>query len=414
MARRTVTPLTMGRAPRPAAPAWTGAGRLDDDPSVTAHGDGRPALESHAQQWHDPAPLRLDGGQTLPAVQVAYETWGRLNAAADNVVVICHALTGDAHAAGLYPGDSRPGWWDPLIGPGRALDTDRYFVICTNLLGGCRGSTGPASLDPATGRPYGSRFPQITVRDMVRLQGRLLAALGVRGVAAVLGGSLGGMQVLEWAVLYPHLVRRAVTIGATLAHPAQGIAYNLIGREAIMQDPAWQGGDYYGTGRAPDQGLRLARMIGMITYQSAESMARKFARQRVAADPESYYDPTARFQVENYLYYQGESLVRRFDANSYLVLTRAMDLHDLAQGRGSLAAALAQIDRGTRVLAIGINSDILFPTNLQRAIVAALRAAGRPAHYAEIDSPWGHDAFLIEYAQLGGMIARFLDGATDE
>ncbi len=236
---------------------------LDDDPSV-----GTLALSAAAQYWADPAPLPLDCGQTLSGLEVAYETWGRLNAAADNALVVCHALTGDAHAAGVASGATRPGWWDALIGPGRALDTDRYFVICANVLGGCRGTTGPASPHPADGRPYGSRFPPITVRDIVRLQARLLQALGVQRIAAAIGGSLGGMQALEWAVLYPGWVRAVVTIGASLAHSAQGIAYNLIGREAIQLDPAWQGGDYYGTGRQPDRGLALARMIGMITCPS--------------------------------------------------------------------------------------------------------------------------------------------------
>jgi homoserine O-acetyltransferase len=386
---------------------------LDDDPSVAARNGGHPALLSHTEHWQDPEPLPLDCGRTLTGVQVAYETWGRLNAAADNAVVICHALTGDAHAAGVYAGDDRPGWWDPLIGPGRAIDTDRYFVICANVLGGCRGTTGPSTPAPGDGQPYGSRFPQVTVRDIVRLQYRLVRALGVHSIAAVIGGSLGGMQVLEWAVLYPGLVRHAISIGASLAHSAQGIAFNLIGREAIMLDPAWHEGDYYGTGHGPDRGLSIARMMGMITYQSAESMRRKFDRARVEAGAENYYRPASRFQVENYLHYQGESLVRRFDANSYLVLSRAMDLHDLAQGRESMAAALAQIAPQTRVLAVGISSDLLFPTDLQHAIVAAVRAAGRAATYAEIESPWGHDAFLIEYAQLGAIVADFLSGSTN-
>ncbi len=385
---------------------------LDDDPSVAARA-AEPALIAREQCWADPAPLPLACGAALHGVTVAYETCGRLNTAGTNAVLICHALTGDAHAAGRYPDSTRAGWWDGLIGPGRAVDTDRYFVICSNVLGGCRGTTGPSTPTPTTGVPYGSAFPQVTVRDMVRLQARLLAALGVRQVAAVIGGSLGGMQVLEWITSYPGLVRGAVSIGSALAHPAQGIAYNLIGREAIMRDPAWQGGDYYGTGRTPDAGLALARMIGMITYQSAESMRRKFDRARVEPDPESYYDPDARFQVENYLHYQGDSLVQRFDANSYLVLSRAMDLHDVGHGRGGTAAALAGVHPTARLLAIGIDSDILFPTGLQRQIVAAFRAAGRAARYAEIHSAWGHDAFLIEHAQLGGMVGDFLAEGRD-
>ena len=375
---------------------------LDDDPSV-----GTLALSVDARCWRDPTSLPLDCGQTLHAVQVAYETWGCLNAAADNAVVVCHALTGDAHAAGVAPGATRPGWWDALIGPGRALDTDRYFVICANVLGGCRGTTGPASPHPTDGRPYGSRFPPITVRDIVRLQARLVQVLGVRSIAAVIGGSLGGMQALEWALLYPDWVRAVVTIGAALAHSAQGIAYNLIGREAIRLDPAWQGGDYYDTGQEPDRGLALARMMGMITYQSAESMRRKFDR-RLVQDSAMPYDPAMRFQVESYLHYQGDSLVRRFDANSYLVLSRAMDWHDLAYGRGSLTQALAQISTNTRTLAVGINSDILFPPELQHEIVRALQAAARPALYAEIDSPWGHDAFLLEHDQLTLLLCGFL------
>jgi homoserine O-acetyltransferase/O-succinyltransferase len=381
---------------------------LDDDPSVVARGGAEAALVSEERLWHDPAPLPLECGRTLTQAQVAYESWGRLNATADNVIVICHALTGDAHAAGAYAGEARRGWWDPLIGPGRAFDTDHYFVICANALGGCRGTTGPASPAPEDGRPYGSRFPPVTVRDIVRLHGRLLDALGVRTVAAVAGGSLGGMQALEWALVRPDLTRTVISIGASLRHSAQGIAYNLLGREAIMLDPAWQGGDYYGNGRTPDRGLALARMAGMITYQSAESMRRKFDRRRVDAPAESYYDPASRFQVENYLYYQGESLARRFDANSYLTLTRAMDLHDIGYGRGGGAAALARSDPRLRALVVGIDSDILFQTELQHEIVAAFEEAERPAVYREIQSPWGHDAFLIEYEQLSAMIREFL------
>jgi len=385
---------------------------LDDDPSVGTAAVSTPALAVDAQYWADPAPLTLDCGQTISAVQVAYETWGRLNAAADNALVVCHALTGDTHAAGVAPGATRPGWWDALIGPGRGLDTDRYFVVCANVLGGCRGTTGPASPHPADGRPYGSRFPPLTVRDIVRLQARLAQALGVQSIVAVIGGSLGGMQALEWAILDPDRVRAVVTIGASLAHSAQGIAYNLIGREAIHLDPAWQGGDYYASGRHPDRGLALARMIGLITYQSAESLRRKFDR-RLAQDSTAPPDPATRFQVESYLQYQGSSLVRRFDANSYLVLSRAMDLHDLAYGRGSLAQALGQVPPHTRTLAIGISSDILFPPGLQQGIVRALHAAGRQATYAEIDSPWGHDAFLLEYDQLTPLLRQFLATVSD-
>jgi homoserine O-acetyltransferase/O-succinyltransferase len=355
--------------------------------------------------------LMLDCGERLAPIQVAYETWGTLNAAGDNAVLVCHALTGDSHAAGKYmPEDTRLGWWDPLIGPGRAFDTRRYFVVCANVLGGCQGTTGPASTDPATGKPYGSAFPQVTVRDMVRLQYSLVRALGVRRLAAVVGGSLGGMQVLEWLATYPEFVEAAIPVGASMSHTAQGIAYNLVGREAIMMDADWQGGDYYGTDREPVRGLALARMVGIITYQSDESMRRKFERRHTESDPAGYFRPEARFQVENYLYYQGESLVKRFDANSYLRLSRAMDLHDLGYGRGGVDAALSGVNPETRTLVVGISSDILFPTHLQSETVETMQGLGKCASYHEITSPWGHDAFLIEYEQLTAAISRFLEG----
>ena len=386
---------------------------LDDDPSVTAHGvDGSLSLLSRRCYWVLREGLRLENGCHLAPVQVAYESWGTLNEAGDNAILVCHALTGDAHAAGKHdPKDNRLGWWDPLVGPGRAFDTRRYFVICANILGGCQGTTGPSSLNPGTGRPYGSAFPQVTVRDIVRLQYELLRSLGVRQLAAVAGGSLGGMQALEWLVTYPDFVASAIPIGASLAHTAQGIAYNLVGREAIMADPAWQGGDYYGTERTPARGLAIARMLGMITYQSDESMTRKFARRSAneVVGTDSRHAGGDLFQIESYLRYQGESLVKRFDANSYLVLSRAMDLHDVGHGRGGVEAALDRVWPAARTLVIGISSDILFPTHLQRETVERLRSAGRHARYFEIDSPWGHDAFLIEYDQLTTAINEFLD-----
>lgn len=386
---------------------------LDDDPSVTAHepvGISSDMLVGPRRTMTLSQGLGLECGARLAPIEVTYETWGELNAAGDNAVLVCHALTGDSHAAGRYsPEDTRLGWWDPLIGPGRAFDTARYFVVCANVLGGCRGTTGPSSIGPATGKPYGSAFPQITVRDIVRVQYELLRNLGVHKLAVVVGGSLGGMQVLEWMVMYPDFVEAAIPVGASLAHSAQGIAYNLVGREAIMLDPAWQGGDYYASGQTPERGLAIARMVGMITYQSEESMRRKFHRERVDTEAELYYAPESRFQVESYLHYQGESLVRRFDANSYLVLSRAMDLHDLGYGRGGIEAALEQGSPSARALVIGISSDILFPTYFQRETVERLSARGRHAEYSEISSPWGHDAFLIEYAQLTEAITRFLE-----
>ncbi len=398
------------------SPAWSGnkiQQSLDDDPSVSARGieaaRAGESLLSTRQSWTLAAGLQLECGVHLSPIEVAYETWGTLNDAGDNALLVCHALTGDAHAAGKHTlDDARLGWWDPLIGPGRPFDTERYFVVCANVLGGCQGTTGPSSADPVTGTPYGSRFPTVTVRDMVNLQYALLQALGVRSLATVSGGSLGGMQALEWLVSYPHFVRSAIPVGASLAHTAQGIAYNLIGREAIMLDPAWQGGDYYATGQgAPERGLALARMVAMITYQSEESMRRKFDRALV--EQESGTDPIgSNFQVESYLHYQGNSLTRRFDANSYLILSRAMDLHDLGRGRGGIEAALSRVGGQGKALVIGISSDILFTTHLQRETADMLNATGCPATYQEINSPWGHDAFLIEYGQLAAAIVPFL------
>ena len=397
----TITPVA---GPAVSAPT------LDDDPSVAARGMADcSSLFSVKRYWTMSQGLTLESGTHLTPIEVAYESWGTLNRAGDNAILVCHALTGDSHAAGKYePEETRLGWWDPLIGPGRAFDTNRYFVICANVLGGCQGTTGPASPNPVNGRPYGSAFPQVTVRDMVRVQYALLRALGVKRLAAVAGGSLGGMQVLEWLTTYSQFVDVAIPIGSSLAHTAQGIAYNLIGREAIMMDPDWQGGDYYETGRFPGRGLALARMLGMITYQSDESMTRKFGRQHAEANAL----PT-RFQIESYLYYQGESLVRRFDANSYLTLSRAMDLHDVGHGRRGVDAALSAVHPRTRTLVVGIDSDILFPTHLQRETVERLRALGSHAQYCEIRSPWGHDAFLIEYDQLTAAIAGFLAGRHD-
>jgi homoserine O-acetyltransferase len=397
----TATPAYISRT--------SGDSPLDDDPSVSAVGaDSGGTLISERRYWTSHEGLTLQNGRHLDQVQVAYESWGHLNETGDNAILVCHALTGDAHAAGKHSaGETRLGWWDPLIGPGRALDTRRYFVICANVLGGCQGTTGPASRIAGTGRAYGSAFPQVTVRDMVKVQYALLRNLGVRRLAAVVGGSLGGMQVLEWMVTYPGFVDNAIPIGASLAHTAQGIALNMVGREAIMMDPAWNGGDYYDTGRAPDRGLAVARMLGIITYQSDESMDRKFGRRCASDGSNAHEDGGGPFQVENYLHYQGESLVKRFDANSYLVLARAMDLHDVGNGRGGIDAALAKVHPTTRALVIGISSDLLFPTHLQKDTVDRLRAAGRHAEYCEIASPMGHDAFLIEYGQLTAAITNF-------
>jgi homoserine O-acetyltransferase len=302
----------------------------------------------------DALPLQL-GGQFGP-VTLAYETWGTLNAAGDNVVLITHALTGNTHAHDAErPHDTRVAWWNPLIGPGRFFDTSRYFVICSNVVGGCYGSTGPSSLDPVTGQPYGMRFPVVTIRDMVRAQRRLIEHLGVRRIAMVSGGSIGGQQALEWAVSYPELVEKVIVVAATAALTAQAVAFSEVQRQAILSDPRWQQGNY-SPGEGPEAGLAIARMLAMITYQSEESMelrfARREARQAGILSPGGYGDLGKRFDVEGYLFYQGHALVKRFDANSYLYISRAMDLYDVSEGYASLDAALRRVR--SKALFIGI------------------------------------------------------------
>lgn len=336
---------------------------------------------------------------SLPELTVAFETYGTLNAAGDNAILVCHALTGNAHAAGLASSDPRSlGWWDPMIGPGRPLDTDRYCVIASNFLGGCYGTTGPTAIDPRTGARYGMSFPAYTVRDMVHVQKALLDHLGVTGLVTVIGGSLGGMQVLEWPLCYPALVRSIVPIATAAQHSAWCIGLNDLTRQAIMMDPAWKQGAY-DPSEQPAAGLSLARQIAMVTYRSDISFNRRFRRDVAAAGPD---DRERLFEVERYLRYQGEKLVARFDANTYLYITRAMDAHDVAAGRGTLADVLGTIRVPS--LNIGISSDILYPAHEQRAIAAALPRSV----YREIDSPDGHDAFLIAYDQLGPFVHEFL------
>jgi homoserine O-acetyltransferase/O-succinyltransferase len=352
----------------------------------------------------DALPLQL-GGQFGP-VTLAYETWGTLNAAGDNVVLITHALTGNTHAHDAErPHDTKVAWWNPLIGPGRFFDTSRYFVICSNVLGGCYGSTGPSSLDPEMGRPYGMRFPVVTIRDMVRAQRRLIEHLGVRRIAMVSGGSIGGQQALEWAVSYPELVEKVIVVAATAALTAQAVAFSEVQRQAILSDPRWQQGNY-APGEGPDAGLSIARMLAMITYQSEESMelrfARREARQVDIASPGGYADLGRRFDVEGYLFYQGNALVKRFDANSYLYISRAMDLYDVSEGHASLEAALRQVR--SKALFIGIRSDFLFPAARVRWLAEQVNAVGGDATYAELDSPHGHDAFLKEWEQMNAAL----------
>jgi len=377
-------------------------------------------------------PIQLDCGRQLNQVRVAYETYGTLSPARDNVILVCHALSGDAHAAGYaktppaqgtrdgFGAEERDGdagrglgWWDGMIGPGKAFDTDRYFVVSTNLLGGCRGTTGPSSIDPATGRPYGSTFPVITVADMVRTQRAFLDALGIDRLAAVAGGSLGGMQALEWAVLYPDQVDAVVAIASTHALHAQGVAWNAIAREAIMRDPAWQGGHYYGTGRAPDAGMGVARMVGHTTYLSAPALDGKFGRRLQSAADIRYTMTEPEFAVESYLRHQASSFVQRFDANTYLYLSRALTYFDLARehGNGSLTRALERV--AARTLLIAFSSDWLYPPSASEEIAEALRSLGKPVEFHVIDAPYGHDCFLLEEARQTPIIRRFLaEGRT--
>jgi homoserine O-acetyltransferase len=346
--------------------------------------------------------LWLQQGDKFGPVTLAYETWGTLNAAGDNAVLITHALTGSSHAHDAErPHDTKAAWWNPLIGPGRFFDTSRYFVICSNILGGCYGSTGPSSLDPGTGLPYGMQFPVISIRDMVNAQRMLIKHLGVQRIAMVAGGSIGGQQALEWAVSYPELVEKVIVVAATASLSAQAVAFSAVQRQAIMADPNWQQGNYpHGDG--PHAGLAIARMLAMITYQSEESMELRFARreawQFASASPSGYADLGKRFDVENYLYYQGKALVKRFDANSYLYISRAMDVYDVSEGHPSLEAALRRVR--SKALFIGIRSDLLFPAARVRWLAEQVSAVGGDATYVELDSPHGHDAFLKEWKHM--------------
>ena len=353
-------------------------------------------------------PFVLEGGGVLSDVSMAFETWGELSPAADNAILICHALTGDSHAHG-EAGDAHatPGWWNGVIGPGCGIDTDRYFVVCVNSLGGCQGSTGPSSVNPETGAPYGSTFPTVTTRDIVRCQAAVADHLGVDSWLAVVGGSMGGMQVLEWGVMFPDRVRVIAPIATTLAASAQQVAWSAVGRTALVLDPRFRGGDYYDAkpGDGPFAGLAIARSVAQITYRSAEVFDGRFARDLV--DPRSVFGHWDRFQVESYLDYHGEKLVRRFDANTYLILNRTMDLHDLARDRGSMESAIRRLAH-LPALTLSISSDVLYPTAQQAAIRDAIRAAGGRCDHHVIQSPDGHDGFLLAARQVGSHLAGFL------
>ncbi len=380
-----------------------------------------------------PGALHLDCGRDLHPIRVAYETYGTLSPRRDNVILVCHALSGDAHAAGFakspheestrdgFGAEDRDGtagkglgWWDGMIGPGKAFDTDNFFVVSTNLLGGCRGTTGPSSLNPATGERYGPDFPVITVADMVRTQHAFLSELGIERLAAVAGGSLGGMQAFEWAILFPDQVDAIVAIASTHALHPQGVAWNAIARESIMRDAAWQGGRYYGTGRAPDAGMGVARMVGHVTYLSAPALADKFGRRLQFADDIRYTISEPEYEVESYLRHQADSFVKRFDANTYLYMSRALTYFDLARqyGDGSLKRALEGI--AARTLMIAFSSDWLYPPTASREIDEALRALAKPVEFHVIDAPYGHDCFLLEEARQTPIIRNFLtDGEVD-
>jgi homoserine O-acetyltransferase/O-succinyltransferase len=374
-----------------------------------------------------PDPLALRCGRTLHRVRIAYETYGTLAPSRDNVILVCHALSGDAHAAGFaktpppestrdgFAAEDRDGtsgrglgWWDGMIGPGKAFDTDRFFVVSTNLLGGCRGTTGPSSTNPATGLPYGSDFPVITVADMVGAERAFLDELGITRLAAIAGGSLGGMQALEWTILYPDQVDAIVVIASTHALQPQGLAWNAIARNAITADPDWQGGHYYATGRAPNAGTGVARMVGHITYLSAKSLADKFGRRLQFADDLRYTLTDPEFEVENYLRHQADTFVRRFDANTYLYTSRALTYFDLARqyGNGALRHALRNVR--ARTLLIAFSSDWLYPPSDSEELATALRALGKDVEIHVIEAPYGHDCFLLEEARQTPMIQDFL------
>ena len=365
-------------------------------------------VQPHQFTFAQQQPFPLDSGATLSPVSLAYETYGQLNADRSNAILITHALSGSAHAAGHHESeDGRLGWWDDCIGPGKAFDTDRFFVICSNVLGGCYGSTGPTHIDPVTQTPYGMRFPVVTIGDMVRAQVRLVDYLEIDQLLCVAGGSMGGMQALEWAAAYPQRVRAAIPIATTAHHSPMLIALSEVGRQAIYADPAWNNGDYYNAEVKPDAGLAVARMVGHITYLSEESMQQKFGR-RLQDRVRYGYEFRTEFQVESYLKYKGNNFTRRFDANSYLYITKAMDYFDLSAATGSLAAALAN-SAALKYLVVSFTSDWLYPSYHSKELVSALTAAGADVTYLDVQSSWGHDAFLLEVETMTSLLGSFLD-----
>ena len=382
-----------------------------DYPATGAWFPGMPVGGRKFADFPHDRPFALDGGKVLSSVSIAYESWGTLNEDATNAILICHAWTGDSHVTGAAEeGNPTPGWWEGVVGPGKAIDTNKWFVVCSNVIGGCQGSTGPATAHPEDGQLYGSRFPVITIRDMVRAQVRLTDMLGIRKWHSVVGGSMGGMQVLEWAVTFPDRVKTIVPIATCVQATAQQIAWGAIGRRAIRLDPKWRNGEYYGAaiGEGPWEGLAIARMISQVTFRSDNVFTERFGRALVDMDADynglGLWD---RFEVEGYLDHHGDRLIRRFDTNSYLIIGKAMDLHDIARGRGTLDNAMSRIKAPTLVL--GISSDILYPTYQQKQIHSMLTEKGVDSTYVEIDSPHGHDAFLINFDQVGAPIRAFLE-----
>jgi homoserine O-acetyltransferase len=380
-------------------------------------GDGETAARSQAVQpaslvarFGDDEPLRLDAGVSLSPLQIAYQTYGVLNSTKSNAVLVCHALTGDQHVASVHPVTGKQGWWSHMVGPGRPIDTDRFFVVCANVLGGCMGTTGPASVDPATGKTYGLALPVITVRDMVRAQAMLVDQLGIDTLLCVTGGSMGGMQVLQWAASYPERVFSAIPIACAARHSAQNIAFHEVGRQAVMADPDWCAGKYAELGRSPRKGLAVARMAAHITYLSDDALHRKFGRELQDRKALTFgFD--ADFQIESYLRHQGMTFVDRFDANSYLYMTRAMDYFDLAADYDGVLANAFSGTR-TRFCVVSFTSDWLFPTAENRTIVHALNAAAASVSFVEIETNRGHDAFLLDEPELFATVSGFLSAAA--
>ncbi|MDM8556180.1 homoserine O-acetyltransferase [Desulfococcaceae bacterium HSG7] len=360
-----------------------------------------------------PDEMMLESGAKLGPVTIAYETCGELNRDASNAILVCHAFSGDSHIAGYYSGDdSKPGWWDIMVGPGKGIDTDKYFVVCSNILGSCMGSTGPPTMNPQTGAPYGLDFPMVTIGDMVDAQKALMDHLGISKILAVIGGSVGGMQVLQWCVRYPEMVIAAIPLATTTKHSALAIAFNEVARQAIMADPNWNNGDYY-SGAKPETGLAVARMIGHITYLSDESMRLKFGR-RLQNKSVLSYNFDADFQVESYLRYQGAKFVERFDANSFLFITRAADYFDFEKQHGEGSAVKAFANVRAKFLLVSFTSDWLYPTYQSKAMVKAMKKNALDVSFCEIEAQWGHDAFLLPNERLNVMMKGFLDRVWHE